>query len=582
MKTRGFSAPLDGPSPRAILSFRASVALNKLQRSRIVLALLLAVAFIPAGALVYLQYRSFSQVQEHMHQALFANLQQAVTGARVEAQTDISSWYRRALLGLEVHEWLRRRDLGRMQNVAETTRRICPYVSIFFGYRLRPGNQPQIFIFRPGREEWAMHLSSSDSAEPQLRRFVESLQETTAHGYRALIDINGERQQLMLHLVDDDPLEPKEPHHLGKVGYYGMAVPTAVLVKQFFPKLLQKHLGRLATTYGQIPGNRAVGAIFDERGVQMSVSDEGLTNSFPIEETLIQEQTGVLPGWTVRAGFPSGALARADRNEFARNLIIVLIIATVLFAAIVSLGMTTSREIQLSRAKTEFVTSVSHDLKTPLSLIRGFVETLHLNRFGDPSQREEYFCIIETEIQRLTGMIDAILDISKIEVGLKRYQPETVDLSDLIEETLEHFSPELERRSFAVERQIEASLPLARVDPRAFSEALTNLLSNAVKYSESKRSVVVKAVRHNEHLEVSVSDQGVGIPKWEQQRIFECFYRAGHTAAWTSGTGLGLALVKHFAKAHGGQVTVTSAPGRGSCFAILLPLSESGSHGYSI
>jgi signal transduction histidine kinase len=546
--------------------------LSKLQRSRVVLVLLLAVAFLPAGALVYLQYRSLSQVQQHMHQALFANLQQAVTGACVEAQNDISQWYRRALLGPEIHEWLSRRNIGRMRNVAETTRRICPYVSIFFGYRLHPGARPEIFLFRPGGEEWSMDLSRSDRAEPQLRHFVESLQVTTAHGYRALIDLDGERQQLFLHLVDDDPVEPKEPHHLGEIGYYGMAIPGRVLAQQYFPKLLQKHLGRLATTYGQIPGDRAVGAIFDEKGVQQSVSAEGVTNSFPVQEDLMEAGTDILPGWTMRAGFPTGALAASDNSEFARNIGIVLVIAAVLLAAIISLGVTTAREIRFSRAKTEFVASVSHELKTPLSLIRGFVETLHLNRIGAPAQREEYFCIIEAEIQRLSDMIDTILDISKIEVGLKRYRPESVDVGDLIEETLSHLSPEFERRSFAVNRQIEASLPLARVDPRAFSQALVNLLSNAVKYSGAERTILVKAVRNNGNLEVSVSDQGLGVPKWEQERIFDSFYRASNTAAHVPGAGLGLALVKHFARAHGGAVTVTSAPGRGSCFAILLPL----------
>jgi hypothetical protein len=142
-----------------------------------VLVLLLAVAFIPAGALVYLQYRSLSLVQQHMHQALFANLQQAVSGACVEAQNDLWSWYSRALFGPEIHEWLRRRNIRRMQNVAETTRRICPYVSIFFGYRLRPGAQPELFVFRPGAEGRSMDLSRSDRVEPQLRHFVESLHE---------------------------------------------------------------------------------------------------------------------------------------------------------------------------------------------------------------------------------------------------------------------------------------------------------------------------------------------------------------------------------------------------------------------
>jgi two-component system phosphate regulon sensor histidine kinase PhoR len=204
-------------------------------------------------------------------------------------------------------------------------------------------------------------------------------------------------------------------------------------------------------------------------------------------------------------------------------------------------------------------------------LIRGFVETLQLNRLGVPSQREEYFGIIDTEILRLSNMIDRILEMSKIEVGLKQYQPETVDVAGLIDDTLATFSNELDRESFVLERRIEEPLPPAHVDPHAFSQALLNLLSNAVKYSGNDRRILIAAARRNGHLEVSVTDHGIGISKREQNRIFDRFYRGGNTAAKISGAGLGLALVKHFANAHGGDVTVSSSYGKGSCFAILLP-----------
>ena len=166
------------------------------------------------------------------------------------------------------------------------------------------------------------------------------------------------------------------------------------------------------------------------------------------------------------------------------------------------------------------------------------------------------------------------MEISKIEVGLKRYEPESVDVGSLIEDTLASFSQELERRSFAVETEIESHLPPARVDAQAFSQALLNLLSNAVKYSDDVRRIVVKAARHNGRLEVSVSDRGIGISKRDQGRIFDRFYRADGSASKIAGAGLGLALVKHFARAHGGEVTVTSVPGQGSTFTIHLPLSS--------
>ncbi|MDQ2776924.1 MAG: HAMP domain-containing histidine kinase [Acidobacteriota bacterium] len=575
MKTREPSTGLEAGGRHAAQLFEASVVkFAKLRRPRALLAFLFAVAILPATALVYLQYRSLSQVQERMQQALFVNLRQAVIGARVEARIDISSWYSQAFLGPVLHDWLRQRNLTRIQHVAETTRRICPYVRIFFAYRLRPHADAEILVFRAGPEAWSMHLSRADPAEPQIRRFVQSLKMTSSHRYPAMAELDGQRQQLILHLVDDDALEPVFPH-TGELGYYGMAIPACVLAKDYFPMLLQKHLSRLAT-FGQVPGERAMSAIYDENGVQLSVSEKGVVSSFPVQAAVSEgrAETGILPGWTMRAGFPPKAEARSDRSEFYRNIAIVLVIAAMLLAAIISLGVITAREIQLARAKTEFVANVSHEFKTPLSIIRGFVETLHLNRLGSATQRDEYFRIIEAEIYRLSSLIDTVVDVSKIDVGLKRYQPESVDVSHLIEQTLEQFSPELERQSFTIIREIDTSLPIARVDPMAFSQALLNLLSNAMKYSDGERSIVVKAALSEHYLEVSVSDRGIGIPKREQKRIFERFYRSHQTAARAYGAGLGLALVKHFADAHGGGVSVNSAPGRGSCFAILLPVPE--------
>jgi signal transduction histidine kinase len=552
----------------------SGVALNSVRRSRLTLAFLLAVAFVPASALVYLQYRSLQQVQDQMHQALFANLKQALLGARIEAQNDILSWYSRALNGAEIHEFLRHRDLEKMGYLAETARRICPELGIFFGYRLRPGQEPEVFVFRPGSNtsglQTRMDLSEKDRDEPAIRALIASVAETRSHAYRMFEDLNGERQQIFLHLVDDDPDIPKLPVHKGRIGYYGLAVPASALAKEYFPKLLSKHLSRIAANHGEIPGGEAIGALFDENDIQLSISKPGLSSPFPVRES-VTEESGVLPGWKMGAGFPTGALDSYDRTRFARGIAVVLVISALLFAALVTLGMTTAREMEFSRAKTEFVASVSHELKTPLSLIRGFVETLHLNRLGAPSQREEYFRIIDIEILRLSNMIDRILEVSKIEVGLKRYHPETIDVAGLIDDTLAAFSNELDRESFILERQIEDPLPAALVDPQAFSQALLNLLSNSVKYSGTDRRIMVGAVRKNGHLEISVSDHGIGIPKNEQSKIFDRFYRAGNSAAKIAGAGLGLALVKHFANAHGGDVSVSSTPGKGSCFVILLP-----------
>jgi two-component system, OmpR family, phosphate regulon sensor histidine kinase PhoR len=541
------------------------------------LASLLAVAFVPASALAYLQYRALSEVQQQTRLTMTANLQQALIGARVEAAANFWHWPDRALNGYEIHDYLRNGQKDKIRDAAETARRVCPFISYFFSYRSRPGSEPDILILRPERALWKMEYSDEKAVRSEIHKLITGLHVTSSHTYPAYIDLGGERQQVFLHLVDDDGDEPQLPH-IREVGYVGFAAPAKVLASEYFVPLLKMHLARLASTGSQTVNDQAQGAIFDGDNSEIGTSKRrpsgsSTAQSFTVKEE-ISNRRGILPGWTMRARLSTDAIASFDQAHFERAVSLVLMITAFLAATLVSIGMTTNRQIELSRTKTEFVASMSHELRTPLSIIRGFVETLRLNRLLDAIHRDEYFGIIETEILRLSNMIDRILEISKIEAGLKRYEPEPVDVAKLIDETLTNFSHELDKRSFVVECQIEVPLPGARVDPLAFSQALLNLLSNAVKYSDSERRITVRAARSHNRLEISVSDCGMGIPRKDQPHIFDRFYRASQSAAKTAGAGLGLALVKHFADAHGGEVTVTSTPGKGSVFAIFLPLVQ--------
>jgi signal transduction histidine kinase len=500
------------------------------------------------------------------------NLQQALIGARAEAATNFTRWPDQALLGYEIHRYLRAGDQQKMREVAETARRVCPYISYFFTYRTRDGADPDISLLRSGPTQWSMEHIEDARVVSDVRQMLENLKITAAHNYFDYTNLGGERQQVFLHLVDDDGDQPKLPH-IRTSGYVGFSVPARTLAADYFAPLLRMHLARLASAGPGAVRDQARGAIFDGEGREVGVSKVGFGGPFTVTEN-ISRRPGVLPGWTMRAELSQQAMAGFNQTHFARGISVVLMITGLLIAVLVFIGTTTARELELSRTKTEFVASMSHEFKTPLSIIRGFVETLRLNRLGDPSQRDDYFRIIETEILRLSNMIDRVLEISKIEAGLKRYEPEPVDVAKLIEETLTNFSHELEKRSFVLDRQIEIPLPEARVDPLAFSQALLNLLSNAVKYSDAERRITVRAARRQDVLEISVSDCGIGISTRDQARIFDRFYRASQSAAKTAGAGLGLALVKHFADAHGGQVTVSSSPGKGSVFAIYLPVAQ--------
>jgi signal transduction histidine kinase len=235
-----------------------------------------------------------------------------------------------------------------------------------------------------------------------------------------------------------------------------------------------------------------------------------------------------------------------------------------------------ARELALAKLKSDFVSNVSHELRTPLSLIRLYAETLELGRISTPGKHQEYYEIIRKESERLTSLINNILDFSRIEAGKKEYNFRETDMADLVRSTLDSYRFEIEQNGFHFEQKIDNNLPQLRVDREAIARSLLNLVNNAVKYSSTEKYLGIHLYRHHSVVNLEVVDHGIGIPAKEQLKIFEKFYRVGDPLVHnTKGSGLGLALVRHIVQAHGGMVAVESMPGRGSKFIITLPLQNS-------
>jgi len=232
-----------------------------------------------------------------------------------------------------------------------------------------------------------------------------------------------------------------------------------------------------------------------------------------------------------------------------------------------------SREMNLARLKSDFVANVSHELRTPLALIRLYAETLELGRLTTKEKYQEYFRIIREESERLTALINNILDFSRIEAGRKEYEFKETNLPDLVRSTLDSYRFQIEQNGFAFEENISCDIPPVVVDREAIARSLLNLVNNALKYSKDQKYIGVSLYRTNGSVNLEVCDRGIGIPPNEQEKIFEKFYRCGDPLVHNiKGSGLGLSLVRHIARAHGGDVRVESAPEKGSKFIIALPL----------
>jgi signal transduction histidine kinase len=250
----------------------------------------------------------------------------------------------------------------------------------------------------------------------------------------------------------------------------------------------------------------------------------------------------------------------------------IALVLVILSFGVILLLRDISREAGVNRVRADLVSSVSHELKTPITLIRLYGETLLRRDELSPQQRGECSRIIVRESERLSRLINQILTFSRIERGALVYNFEQGDLAPVVAGIVEDYREYLEHAGFRLERALEASAPAVRFDPAALAQAVANLLDNAVKYSGESRDIAVRLAARNGSVTFEVEDHGVGIPAAEQAKIFERFYRAASGSA-KGGYGLGLFLVRHIMEAHGGSAEVESEPGRGSRFRLVFPVA---------
>ena len=257
-----------------------------------------------------------------------------------------------------------------------------------------------------------------------------------------------------------------------------------------------------------------------------------------------------------------------------RNFLILGILSALIIIGLVLTKHVVSKEMALAKLKSDFVSNVSHELRTPLALIRLYAETLELGRITTSEKKQQYYRIVRKESERLTALINNILDFSRIEAGRKEYEFRETNIAELVHNTLDSYRYQIEQQGFEFQENIEPDVPPVRVDREAIARALVNLVNNALKYSVEEKYLGVKLYRENGQVKLEVADHGIGIARRDQSKIFEKFYRAGDPLVHnTKGSGLGLSLVRHISEAHGGDIVVESTPGKGSKFVLSLPLN---------
>jgi signal transduction histidine kinase len=352
-----------------------------------------------------------------------------------------------------------------------------------------------------------------------------------------------------------------------------LAFDPAYLKKTFFPEVLQELLAEKVKDEG---GNQLAMMVYP-------ADDEGKMETQPLAMTagwnsgkaeVARKFDDVFRGLSLGIKFQGTSAQEISGRWIQQSFIILGVLSLMMIGGLALTYRSVSKEVALARLKSDFVSNVSHELRTPLALIRLYAETLELGRITAEEKKEEYYCIIRKESERLTALINNILDFSRIEAGRKEYDFRETDIAELVRNTLDAYRFQIEQQGFAFEQSIDSSIPAVRVDREAIARALVNLVNNALKYSANEKFICVRLYRADGALKLEVIDRGIGITRREQAKIFEKFYRTGDALVHnTKGSGLGLSLVRHITQAHGGKVEVESTPGKGSKFTLSLPLT---------
>jgi signal transduction histidine kinase len=263
------------------------------------------------------------------------------------------------------------------------------------------------------------------------------------------------------------------------------------------------------------------------------------------------------------------------RQSFYFWTILTLVVILIFGAAIIA--RTITHEMEVLKIKSDFVSAVSHEFKTPLTSIKALVERLKEGKVKDEAKMEQYFSVISQEADKLSRLVKNVLDFSKIEEGKKEYEFVETDVTQLLRQQVEIFRKGEFQKDIEIHTQIEDGIPVLYVDQEALSQAINNLLDNALKFSPDRKEIFVNLKRDKENVIIEVEDKGMGIPQDELGKIFEKFYQGRNALRQSArGTGLGLTLVKHTVEAHGGKISVKSKVGQGSTFSLIFPIRGKG------
>lgn len=333
---------------------------------------------------------------------------------------------------------------------------------------------------------------------------------------------------------------------------------------------IRENLGPRMQNMGQ---DKFIISVFDKR-TELQVYSNDFYNSIDTK-TRIKEELWLFKNFEIGIQLNGDPIEKMVNDRTRTNIIMIIVMDLILLLGAWIVYRNVKSQIKLAQIRSEFVSNVSHEIKTPLALINMYSETLEMGRVQTEEKKHEYVKVINKEANRLSRMVNKILNFAKIENGKREYNFSDANLNEIVEQVVSTYQHHFKNKGFEYSINVSDNLPLINIDTEAIIDSINNLIDNAIKYSTDKKYITISTGVEKNIVFIAVRDSGIGIKEKEQKHIFEKFYRVtdGNLALQAKGSGIGLNIVKHIMDAHNGQVDIKSEFGLGSTFRLIFPIS---------
>ncbi|MDZ7288694.1 MAG: HAMP domain-containing histidine kinase [candidate division KSB1 bacterium] len=402
-------------------------------------------------------------------------------------------------------------------------------------------------------------LAFQEKAPSRLsEKIAQSAANSRKTGNRFALEIDG--QDYFVSLLN---MSTKKDENSPEI-FWGLLINANNLKAQLLPETIKEYVSSGKTGWVVLDKNGQIIAKSEESKTGAATVKAGFNEGFPPWSLeLYQAQPHLLE-----------TLFSSRRSIY---LYIFILIAVILVFGFVFTLRSVGHELEVAKMKSDFVSTISHEFKSPLTSVRQLAEMLQTGRVPSEARRQQYYDVIVEQSERLSILIDNVLDFARMEEGRRIFAYAIMDIAGLLREVVSRIQHQVQHTGFQLHAEIPEHLPPVRVDRIAIAQAVTNLIDNAIKFSGNGKHAEIQVFVENDHLVIAVHDYGIGIAKDEINKIFERFYRGGDQLTRTvKGAGLGLTLVKQIVQAHHGAIHVESEPGKGSTFTIRLPIADFG------